>query len=303
MANDRRHFSVKSAPPRLYRVTFGLDVSKFTPWRYQRGFGRWDDERIARMREIVSHAFEHHGLPEDEFFAALMHRKSGGPFEHRLHRVLSTASTEEGALIEVLQDFRRSHTAKSQSMHERLAAVVQDDPDFVQEPLDRGGGVVPSSLLSQLCVGTIQVEDAQAAVDVEGFETIHALRAVLLEEAQRRGLVDFDRGAVLSKHRELTQRIAKAIYEDPQRFAGITHGSVLGLPYQNWALFETVDGGEMRSILRGIEGRRVRLDDPALQQAVERLDLQLEGVRGLQQIVDRERKREEDLELGDEMER
>lgn len=282
MTPDRR-FSIVQAPSTLFRVGFHLDVSQLAAWQYQHGAGRWDDARIAHMREIIAHAYADEN-ESDDLFASVMLRKAEAAPTHRLHRVLSTSTSEVGAFIEVLQDFRSPTSSLTAQVLAEYDDIVDDAPDLLSVPLP-ARGIVPYDLVQRLCVGRIQVEFSAPLVDVEGFETLHTLRRLLLDEARVCGFSDVDRSVVLSKNRRLTQHIAALIYSDPRRFAGITHGSVLGLPYQNWAFFETVDGFELRSGLRGLDGRRVQIDDPSLQSAVTLLDLQIEGARDLANVV------------------
>jgi len=246
-------------PSRLYRVSRVPDPAALPAWEYaddDRTFGnRWDDP-------------------------------------HGRYRVLYTADSRIGALVETLQDFRPSLTMLS-----RLSAIEHDDLELERDdtPVDSSSGIVPARFFDERFAGELMLSaDADSSsgrvVDVAHVDAIEALRKRLASLAVSLGINEISLATVVGELPEtiaanprlLTQRISREIYGQPERFAGIAAPSSLGLPYTNYTIFEDPDAqGPDRLRVRVLErnARRLERGDADVRHALEHLGLTVEGTR------------------------
>jgi len=264
-------------PARLYRVAFVSDVAHLTDWQWLKAAGRWDDPRATAVVHSLDTALRD-ATPE-HVREVVQHTMEAQSAEERAFRVLYTADDPVGAFTEILQGFRTTVAGTSNILADILT-VSQDDPN-VPEPSRITTGVVPHTYLGQLYAGEISVEvkDTRPFVDLEAAESVQYVRSQLLAEARRMGYKDVDRGTILGDDREFTQRVARLVYEDSERYGGIYHGSVLGRQFGNYSIFETEQEGPERSIIRTASSRQVSLDNPHLEAAVKLLGLEIEQIQ------------------------
>lgn len=161
------------------------------------------------------------------------------------YRVLYTADSIEGALIECLQDFRPDLALLS-----RLDDVEQDEPGLLAT--ERTGnvrtGIVPPDFFVNRFLGTIDFEGSEA-VNVVAVDSLQEIRARLAAIAHSLGLDDINVATVIGdvpkalhdNRRLLTQHISRYIYDRPHRFSAIACPSTLGADHMNYTLFENPD--------------------------------------------------------------
>lgn len=263
---------VAHSPKRLARVSYSADVAAFPDWYWQHGANRWDDPRIAALRQEIELSLP--SAPSDEKQAAFLAVVS--TYSSDLYRVLYTAGTATSAFIEVLQDFRAPKSRLSLDILTQIAAIAQDDPIITAAP-EPIVGEVPTDFFAPLYVGDIDVESSNEFVNLEEAGSIQHIRTELLDAAKSTGLTDISRGEVLGSHRPFTQIVSRFIRQRSDRFAGIHHNSALGLPHRNWAIFETAaaESSAPRITVRTVSSTRVDTADKAVSDALEILKLKL----------------------------
>lgn len=199
------------------------------------------------------------------------------------------ADARIGALVETLQDFRRSLTLLS-----RLQEVERDDPELAHgdAPSGNGSGIVPARFFDERFAGELTFNaDADSprerVVDVAHADAIETLRTKLASFAIALGIEEISLAtmvgelpkAIAANPRALTQHISREIYEQPERFAGIAAPSSLGLPYTNYTVFENPDAqgpDPLRLAVRERTSRRLDRNDPDVRHALEHLGLSVE---------------------------
>lgn len=265
----RRPYPTLVIPSRLYRVSRVPDPAALPSWEYageDRTFGgRWDD-------------------PNGRY------------------RVLYTADSRIGALVETLQDFR-----PSLKMLARLREIEHDDFELDRKdtPIGRGSGIVPARFFEERLAGEIAFgadPDAPSGrvVDAGHVDAIERLRKAFADFAVRLGIDEISLAEIVGElpaliatnPRLLTQRISREIYEQYERFAGIAAPSSLGLPYSNYTIFEDPDAhGPDRLRVPVLErtARKLEREDPDVRRALEHLQLKVERAR--------ERGRSEEIEI------
>jgi hypothetical protein len=261
------------SPGRLYRVSFSPDVAEFADWFWQRGAGRWDDPRIARMFAETSSDSGH--ADEERIQEAFMRRVLALEPEDRPYRVLYTAGSRVSAFVEVLQNFRCAARPKSADVVARIKAVEQNANEIPLEPGPRLG-IVPLEFL-QRYIGELTIEPG-AFADIDHVNTVQYLRALLLDEVRQLDcdIQDIHLGVLLGSERRFTQLVSAALHRDERVFWGIHHGSTHGKPNVNWAVFER-PGEDRVPRLQTFKVQRIELDDPDLLAALRALRLELEA--------------------------
>jgi hypothetical protein len=268
------------APPeRLHRIGFSDDLSAFATWQWQRGEGRWDDPAIADLREEIAASFplDMDDLIDldarvDELFA---HGIASRPEHTRPFRVLYTATTRRAAFVEVLQDFRRSDGPLTNNLRAELARMKQDATEIPRESTSgRGSGIVPIDHFQGRYAGDLTVDHCKFA-DFEAHQSVQFLRPPLLRAAQLLGLVDVNRGSLLSNVREFTRLASGWLFKNVPGLAGIRNYSTLGQPHENWSIYEFRTHSRDPIVLHRGGSSAVDLGDPELQCALEDLSLEI----------------------------
>lgn len=207
------------------------------------------------------------------------------------YRVLYAATNKVGAAIETLQDLRPSLAAL-----DALRRVMQNDIGFAQrEPRT---STISDPWILQRYAGAIVPGRPLTLVDLSDQRTIAALREPLAAIALQRGMTDLSAASFMGADRAFTTAASRVLYEMPERYDGIFFQSALGTPYTNVGLFEDLGNeGSLRAPLSLVEpARHIERDDPALLEALKRLDLAL-GPEGIELTRDVERARDDDHEL------
>ena len=161
------------------------------------------------------------------------------------YRVLYASSARLGCFLETLARFRPDLTLLAE-----LGEIAGED-DFL--PL----GTVPLVWLEKRRLGSAEVRGRYA--DIAASDWIALLRGRLARACLELGIGDFDAAALLASSRRLTQLVSREVYT--RGFDGMVYRSKYGQELENWALFEPVLLGAVRSF-------EIAADDPHLEAAL-----------------------------------
>ncbi|MEX2374733.1 MAG: RES family NAD+ phosphorylase [Dehalococcoidia bacterium] len=95
---------------------------------------------------------------------------------------------------------------------------------------------VPPDWYQKRAVAALRLRPGQRWLDVRATETHEVLRAELASELTAWGLTDLDLGDVLSRNRQVTQRISRWAYA--YDYHGIVYASRFNAGASLWAIFE-----------------------------------------------------------------
>lgn len=183
----------------------------------------------------------------------------------REFRSLYTASTLQGAFVEALQDLRPKL--------DFLAGLelIELEPGEQVPPY----GALDATYFDNLYACDIVVEAPLLFVEVIRAEIIGFAREHLAELAAQLGVHSVDASTILGPDRALTQLLARKIWE--LGYAGISAPSALGVPYENWTVFETGhETNVLRAELTVVQAERVTLDHPDLIDALNALRMSID---------------------------
>jgi hypothetical protein len=137
---------------------------------------------------------------------------------------------------------------------------------------------VPSEWAAENVMGRANVDAVFADVATsDALWYLHEQLATLVV-ALRLSPFEFDLSALFARSpRDLSQAVARIVFDDADRFAGITCPSRLGIDLLNVTLFEDLDSGDetTRAPLSNTGSDPISPDDPDLLQAVAKLRLQI----------------------------
>lgn len=159
-------------------------------------------------------------------------------------RVLYATAQRRIALLESLARFRPSLDV--------LAALqaVENTNEPIPAPQ------VPAEWYHARAVGRLRLATHQQWLDLRSFETREALRSELAQTLLDLGLEDLDLSGVVGPKRQLTQAIARWVYE--RKYRGIAYRSRFDATFTCWAIFE---GAEFERV--GLS-EHILPDDPDL---------------------------------------
>ncbi len=222
------------APSALYRVNFGPDPLSLRGWSAANKCDRLGIETFGYRWDD----------PQREF------------------RSLYTSASPIGAIIERVQDLQ-----PQQSQLKWLES-------FRPEPGLRlpAYGVVPADYLENVYLCRMALADGGVFLDVEDSEVLAYLRHEHAALAQDLGQQGFTLAAIFGEDTELTRAIARTAYD--YGYAGITATSKLGIPHENWTIFET---GHMTAALRSrvlrVVADPLTMESPDLHSALRSLNI------------------------------
>jgi hypothetical protein len=172
------------------------------------------------------------------------------------YRVLYAASQLTSCYVETLARFR-----PDQALLAELKAIKGED-DF--QPI----GVIPREWFESRFIGTADVKGKYA--ELYTAEWVAHLRPQLQPECVELGLPDFDLSVLMQAQKRFITQLASSVVYDLGAFAGIYYVSRYGVNLENWALFEF-----KADIYPSSKVRPVSADDPALQEALDILTLEV----------------------------
>jgi hypothetical protein len=206
---------------------------------------------------------------------------SNGTFGHRWDdpkkadpaekfRAIYAAATRVASFVETLQGFIPTPELVA------WRKLTTYDPD--DGPSSLPPGVVPSEWAAENVMGRANVDAVFADVATsDALWYLHEQLATLVV-ALRLSPFEFDLSALFARSpRDLSQAVARIVFDDADRFAGITCPSRLGIDLLNVTLFEDLDSGDetTRAPLSNTGSDPISPDDPDLLQAVAKLRLQI----------------------------
>lgn len=123
-----------------------------------------------------------------------------------------------------------------------LLARLQEIDDDKLLDADLFRGRVPDDWRRPRSVGSLTLDRKLRFVDVDAPRTLARLRIDLAPTVRRLGLDDVDVGAIMGRSRQLTQEVARYVYERVDAagvppYSGIRYVSRLKLEWECWALF------------------------------------------------------------------
>jgi hypothetical protein len=265
-------------------VGFCDDLARFTDWVWLSGSNRWDDPQAAHLFEALSEVEAQRSIAtRDDRDEELRTQRSFASAVERLpafdrpYRVLYTAHSRRGAFAEMFQRFRAKEVVgpKTRWTHALRDAVLEDADDVAPSPDVRSGpgtGYVAEADVRGMFVGEIEIVIPECA-DLEHWQTVMFLRAPLLREARLNGLPDVNVGAILGNTLGFTRKVSEFLYGYDASFAGIHHGSTLGKPLENWAIFERPRGAGAiaDAVCRTVSQELVSLADRELRSVLKEL--------------------------------
>jgi len=186
-------------------------------------------------------------------------------------RAVYAAATRVASFVETLQGFIPTPELIA------LRKLTTYDPN--DGPSSLAPGVVPREWADENVMGQAEINAVFACVATsDALWYLHEQLAALVVTL---GLspFEFDLSALFSRSpRDLSQAVARIVFEDADRFAGITCPSRLGVDLLNVTLFEDTESGleTTRAPLSNPSTDRISPDDPNLLQAVAKLRLHIE---------------------------
>jgi hypothetical protein len=230
----------------IYRVAHGADVFRAPNWNHA------DEDGTFGNR------FDDPGGQPD-----LCGRRGILPTAQRF-RTIYCATDRAGAFGETVARFRPSP---------KLYLGLQDIDD--DEPIDPSlaGGVVPVHWRMQRLLGIARLDQRLRFVDVAAPETHDHLNWALADVLTALGIDGgFDLSSITSRHRRLSQEVARYVYEFQDEageplYAGIRYLSRLNAGWECWAVFDTRFEGT------SYPAESIFPDDPGLREACARLGL------------------------------
>jgi hypothetical protein len=227
------------APEHLYRVCFGPDGTALRTWDAANV-----EDRLGKR--TFGHRWDD---PEREF------------------RSLYTASSPVGAFIETLQDLRPKL--------EFLAGLrsVELEPGEALPSYDE----LDASYFENLYACDVAVRIQRIPfVDVAHVEIVGIMRETLAHLAAPLSMSRIDMGSMLGPDREFTQAVAREIWL--KDYSGIISPSVLGHPYQNWAVFESGrETNAFRIEMTTVKPDPIELNHPDLSDALNVLHMKIDS--------------------------
>jgi hypothetical protein len=202
--------------------------------------------------------------------------------EHRF-RMIYCATDRQGALGETIADFR----PPMMRLASKLNTVSDDEPledsyPNTNDPADSSRGLVEAEWRAKRAMGHTVLERGLQFVDLGSARTLQQLRASFGDWAPDIAARDIDQSLVMGPSRDITQQIARYIYEQTDEigvplFAGIRYISRLDQGWECWAIFS--------DRIRHIPGRpgiaeTIFPDDPDLLAVASIFRLTIETVEG-----------------------
>ncbi len=172
------------------------------------------------------------------------------------YRVLYAASQLTSCYMETLARFRPDRALLTELQ------AIKGENDF--QPI----GVIPNEWFENRFIGTAEAKGNYA--DLYTAEWVAHLRPRLQPECIDLGMPDFDLSVLMQPQKRLITQLASSFVYDLGAFAGICYASRYGLDLENWALFEFKAEFDPAPKVR-----QVAADDPALQEAVKILCLEV----------------------------
>ncbi|HTV74539.1 MAG TPA: RES domain-containing protein [Candidatus Acidoferrales bacterium] len=226
-------------PSRLYRVNYGPEPLRLRDWSAAGAVDRLN-------RRTFGHRWDD---PERQF------------------RSLYCADSPLAAVIESLQDLLPSPSVIAS------LRLLQLEPGDELPPV----GALPEDLFETSHLCTLQIEPGIAFADVLNEEIVSNMRVAHAHLAQTLGMKPITAGTMLSEDFELTQAIARSLYD--AGFAGIYLMSKFGQPHGNWTLFEDPHLSERFRVSVTLADHPIKLtpDHPDLVEALNRFRLRLDN--------------------------
>lgn len=239
----------------VYRVAWGVDPFAVRPWEtaHEDGtFGnRFDDPGAAD------------DIPATERF-----------------RTIYCASQRACAFGEVIARMRPSPETLA-----GLEAIEDEEPvdgvlEGIVDPEDRTRGLIRLEWQLRRRLGWTYLDEGLRFVDICAAENMALLHRQFASLMKTLGIREIDLSAVTSQHRQLTQQIARYIYEQVDEhgeplFAGLRYLSRLNPEWECWAIFDR------RFVHRPGPSETIHPNDPGLLEAARIFRLTIEGpVRG-----------------------
>jgi hypothetical protein len=186
-------------------------------------------------------------------------------------RAVYAAETRVASFVETLQRF--IPTPELIALRKLITYDADDGPSSLPP------GAVPSEWAAENVIGRADVDADFAYVAIsDALWYLHEELATLVV-ALGLSPFEFDLSSLFARSpRDLSQAIARIVFEDADRFAGIACPSRLGVDLLNVTLFEDPDSGHgsTRAPLSNASSDPISPDDPDLLQAVAKLHLRIE---------------------------
>ena len=225
------------APDRLHRISFGENGIALRSWD------------AAKAVDILGKKTFGHRWDDPD----------------RVFRSLYTASSVQGAFLETLQELRPNLAF--------LAGLeaIQLEPGEELPSYD----TLDASYFENQYACDIVVETVLPFIEVLHTEIVSFARQRLAGLATHLRLPNVDASTILGPVREFTQALARTIWEPG--YAGICAPSTLGLPYNNWTVFETGrETNVLRAELTVVKADPIALDHSDLVDALNVLHMSID---------------------------
>ena len=192
------------------------------------------------------------------------------PFAGDRFRTLSLSSDPVGALVEVFQDLRPDPAFRA------IEAVV----DTTDAPDTHGPPAIASEDIVTRRLSVVAVHRTARFAPVTESTWLAYLRDALSNELGQRGIDVLKIGYLLVGETELSQCVARLVYDHFPHAAGITSPSTMGTDFDNFAVFEShSERGDLRAEIRVVATKQLNVGMSELVVALERLGLRVDGQR------------------------